>query len=478
MSTFAPVGVARPMPPAPPRPSRPERSRRARRPAQPTHRRRFSWLWRDALEAMVWMLCIAAIAFFLASGAFVWTAPIALIEEAGRVTGLVATVLLLVQVALASRAPFIERTIGHDHALVVHGKLGKAAFLLLLAHATLLTISWGAPDGRSIPAQTVYFLTQTKWIGLSVLGLAVFVVVVLTSVTAARRRWPYETWHAIHLLAYVAIALSAPHQFTDGATFVVSSAATWFWIALYTVAFGSLLVWRVIIPVRRVFRNRLTVARIDRHRDGSVSVIMTGRGVDRLNARAGQFILWRFWTRDLWMSANPYSLSASPLAHAMRITVKPLGDHSAALAHLRPGTRVSVAGPYGVFHHGSRVGRGLVLAGAGIGITPVRALLETADPTEPVTVIVRARSQAEAPLLDEVRALCEARGAELYEFYGRRGAGWAPAGFGGTLRDLVPQIQGADLFVCGPVEWADAMAVDAIASGMAQAAVHREKFDW
>jgi predicted ferric reductase len=439
---------------------------------------RYAWLWRDALEAAIWMLCIASIAFFLASGSLSWTAPIALIDEAGRVAGLIATVLLLVQVALASRAPWIERSIGHDHALVLHGKLGKAAFLLLLAHATLLTISWGVPEGRAIPSQIAYFLNHGTSIALSVVALVVFLVVVLTSVTAARRRWPYETWHAIHLLAYVAIGLSVPHQFTDGVTFVVSSAATWFWIALYTVAFGSLLIWRVIVPVRRVFRNRLSVSRIDRHGDGSVSVIMTGRGVDRLHAQSGQFLLWRFWTRDLWMTANPYSLSASPAQHAMRITVKPLGDHSAALAHLRPGTRVSVAGPYGVFHHGSRVGRGLVLAGAGIGMTPVRALLETADPHQRVTVMVRARSEAEAPLLDEVRALCAARGAELYEFYGRRGAGWAPAGFGGTLRDLVPDIEDADLFVCGPVEWADAMGADAVAAGMPPAAVHREKFDW
>jgi len=424
------------------------------------------------------MLCIAAVAFFLASGSLSWTVPIVVVEEVGRVTGLIATVLLLVQVALASRAPWIERTIGHDHALVVHSKLGKLAFLLLLAHATLLTISWGVPEGRDIPAQTVYFVTHEKWIGLSVLGLVVFLVVVLTSVTAARRRWPYETWHAIHLLAYAAIALSVPHQFTDGVTFVVSSFAAWFWIVLYTVAFGSLLVWRVIIPVRRVFTNRLTVNHVDRHADGSLSVIMTGRTVNRMKAQAGQFMLWRFWTRDLWMTANPYSLSASPAPHAMRITVKPLGNHSAALADLRPGTRVSVAGPYGVFHHGSRVGRGLVLAGAGIGITPVRALLETADPAESVTVIVRARSEAQAPLLDEIRDLCVARGAELYEFYGRRAGGWAPVGFGGTLRDLVPGLERADLFVCGPIDWADAMAADAIAAGMPQAAVHREKFDW
>lgn len=466
------------MPTVQKRTSPPHRAPRPQRPPQPGRRSRFAWLWRDTLEATIWMLCITAVGFFLASGALIWTVPISVIDEVGRVTGLVATVLLLVQVALASRAPFIERTIGHDHALVVHGKLGKAAFLLLLAHAGLLTISWGVPVGRGIPAQTVYFLTNQKWIGLSLLGLAVFVVVVLTSVTAARRVWPYETWHAIHLLAYIAIALSVPHQFTDGVTFIVSGVATWFWITLYTLAFGMLLIWRVIVPVRRVFRNRLIVSRVDKHADGSVSVIMTGRGVDRLQARAGQFILWRFWTRDLWLSANPYSLSASPAAHAMRITVKPLGDHSTALAQVRPGTRVSVAGPYGVFHHGSRVGRGLVLAGAGIGITPVRALLETADPAERVIVIVRARSEAEAPLLNEIRALSTSRGAELYEFYGRRGAGWAPAGYEGTLRDLLPGIEHADLFVCGPIEWADAVAADAVASGMPRAAVHREKFDW
>ena len=61
----------------------------------------------------------------------------------------------------------------------------------------------------------------------------------------------------------------------------------------------------------------------------------------------------------------------------MRVTVKGLGEHSSQIAELKPGTKVLVEGPYGVFtHHQSVV---LILPSSSeraSGITPLRALLE------------------------------------------------------------------------------------------------------
>ena len=111
-----------------------------------------------------------------------------------------------------------------------------------------------------------------------------------------------------------------------------------------------------------------------------VSVICQGQHLDRLAVSGGQFFFWRFLTPDMWWQAHPYSLSALPQPPYIRLTVKGVGDHSAALARLRPGTRVAIEGPYGIFtRHSQRRSRVLLIA-AGIGVTAVRALLEDLPP--------------------------------------------------------------------------------------------------
>jgi hypothetical protein len=81
-------------------------------------------------------------------------------------------------------------------------------------------------------------------------------------------------------------------------------------------------------------------------------------------------------------------LSAAPDGRRMRITVKDRGDSTARIGSLRPGPRVVVEGPYGGFTAANRrLGRVAMIAG-GVGITPVRALLE--EMPGDVTVVYRA----------------------------------------------------------------------------------------
>jgi len=76
------------------------------------------------------------------------------------------------------------------------------------------------------------------------------------------------------------------------------------------------------------------------------------------------------------VACPPYSLSALPQPPYLRVTIKGLGDQSRAIAGLKPGTRVAIEGPYGAFtHHARRTDR-VALIGAGVGVTPLRALLE------------------------------------------------------------------------------------------------------
>ena len=204
-----------------------------------------------------------------------------------------------------------------------------------------------------------------------------------------------------------------------------------------------------------------------------------GRNLDAWEARAGQFFIWRFLTPNLWATAHPYSLSSAPDGRSLRITVKPLGDDSHAVRTLRPGARVIAEGPLGRFHHDSRVGKGLVLVGAGVGITPIRAMLEDDRSLRgSCTVILRASTHLDAPLLNEFRWLAAEQGVALYEIIGPRGEGWSTPDGPRSLSQLVPDLASCDVFVCGPEKWAAQVKADARRHGVPADAIHAEEFAW
>src|SRR5689334_13168561 len=71
----------------------------------------------------------------------------AALSSVGRLTGLVASDLLLLQVLLMARIPLAERAFGQDRLARWHRWTGFASFNLMLAHIGLITIGYaGAAD--------------------------------------------------------------------------------------------------------------------------------------------------------------------------------------------------------------------------------------------------------------------------------------------------------------------------------------------
>ncbi|WP_296666036.1 ferredoxin reductase family protein [Demequina sp.] len=448
--------------------------------ARRRHRAVFRSRWRDTVEAAGWLAGIGAVALMLASGTVDVGSAAGFLTTMGRIAGIVASTMIMAQLILIARIPVVERVVGHDRAAKIHSQLGRLGFIVIIAHILLLIGGYALSIHTTFLDQTWQFVVGYGGpMFMASVGFVVLVAVVVTSYAIVRTRWRYENWHAVHLFSYLAVGLSIPHQFTDGESFLTMGFAWWYWVVLWTVAVGGLLAYRVVRPVTRYFRHRIAVAAVDRVSDGSTVITMSGRDILSLRPEAGQFFLFRFLAKDMWGEAHPYSLSRAPRDGWLRITVKPLGDSSARLATLTPGTRVMVEGPLGIFTEASRSGDHLVLAGAGIGITPVLAFLETAD-VEPgrCTVIVRASSLEDAPHLDEVVRIARERGAAVHVLVGRRGPGWSPAQNPVILSDLVPEIAGADIYACGPAVWVDALFADAERAGVPKGRRHAEEFSW
>lgn len=444
--------------------------------------------WRDASAAAGWAVVLVVVALWVAGGGVQAMATWAgLLTSTGRLTGLVASALLLLQVLLMARLPWVEQAWGQDSLTRIHRLVGFTSFTLLLAHIVLITLGYAASSPAGIWGTVVDLVVDYPGMLLAVAGTAALVMVVVTSVKKARRRLRYESWHLIHLYGYLGAGLALPHQLWTGADFLDSTAATVFWWGLWIVTAAAVLVFRVALPLWRSFRAPIRVVDVREERPGVTTVTVGGRGVRHLRPRAGQFFQWRFLDGPGFSRANPYSVSAAPDGRTLRFTAAHVGDGSSRLATLRPGTRVLLEGPYGRLHGGIRTRRKVLLMGSGIGITPMRALLEEL-PQAPgdVTVVHRVRSADEAVLVDELTALAAARGARYVQVEGHRirdRASWLPQQAAhltdvAALRELVPDIAHHDVYICGADGWMEAVRDAALGAGVPADAVHLERFSF
>ncbi|MBC7518579.1 MAG: ferric reductase-like transmembrane domain-containing protein [Microbacteriaceae bacterium] len=439
----------------------------------------------DLLVATIWASGAAAAALFLASGGAARFATIADgVTSVGVLAGLIGTDFILVMLVLAARIPLIDRVIGHDRALAVHRSLGKPALYLLLGHGVLLLVGYGMTSGIN-PIVEIGAMFDIPDMPLAFLGLGLLIVVVICSLVAVRRRFSYELWHLIHLLSYLAVLVAVPHQLSVGGILAANSLQRFYWIGLYVLAFGAIGGYRFIAPAVMSVRRRMTVSQIETVAAGVVSIHFAGRDLETLESAGGQFFIWRFWSLRTWWHSHPVSLSAVPTGTHARITVRDLGSGSRAISALKPGTRVSFEGPYGLFTDAARTAPKLAIVVAGIGVTPIRALLEDAiiAPGE-TTILLRASTIDETYLWNEIAELARQKGATVYTMIGSRaitGPGWMPqtdATRGVTLRGVFPDLADSDLYLCGPGAWVELVRADATALGVPEHQIHLERFDW
>ncbi len=234
--------------------------------------------------------------------------------------------------------------------------------------------------------------------------------------------------------------------------------------------------------------RRLAVTALDRESDSVLSVrLRPADGQPVTPAPPGQFLTVRLRpdpaTPPLLRS---YSLSGAPDGDSYRISVKrePHGAASGYLyTRLRVGDTLEAAAPRGEFV--LRPGRRpVVLISAGVGATPVLAMLHVLAaerPARQVWWLYGARNSAEHPFAAEVRALlAELPGAHRIVCYSQPGPQDHDFDVPGHLTADVLGAAGvpaeADCYLCGPVTFMQDMATALTTRGVAPDRIYREIF--
>ncbi|MFZ4123504.1 MAG: ferric reductase-like transmembrane domain-containing protein [Candidatus Planktophila sp.] len=401
----------------------------------------------------------------------------AAITSFSRLCALVGTYFSVLGIFLIARIPIVERGVGHDRLVTWHRKLGPYSLFLIGFHVFFVILGYAGQDQIPLYKELWNVLHKFYWMWAGLGGFVLMILAGVTSYKKARANMSYETWWIIHIYTYAAVALSFMHQVLNGSMFIGHPLARLYWTALYVLMGASVLYWRIGLPLARSLRHNLKVDRVVIEGPDVVSVIMRGRKLHKLAAQGGQFFSWHFLEKGHLLVAHPYSLSAAPTEHFIRITVKGLGDHSRSLASLQPGTRVFVEGPYGAFTAGRASSPHIVLVGGGVGITPIRAIIEEFKNGVQLDIVYRASKKEDLVLREEIDYLVANSDGTMRAHYlvGSRKDHPMDAK---SLTELVPSFADSDIYICGPGPLVESVRKAAQDVGVPKDKFHDEAFGY
>ena len=399
----------------------------------------------------------------------------AIIASISRFAALTGSYFAIVGIFFVARIPAVEKGVGYDRLVAWHRKLGPWSLYLILAHVFFIVLSFAGQDQIPLYKEMWIFLKTFPWMWPALAGFILMMLAGVTSYKKARAKMSYETWWIIHVYTYIAIAASFMHQVLNGQMFVNHPLNRLYWTSLYVLMAAAVIIFRIGIPLWRSFKHNLVVDRVVVEAPGLISVIMRGRNLKDLKAEGGQFFGWRFLTRGHFLMSHPYSLSAAPSDKYLRITIKDLGDHSGSTLHIKPGTRVFVEGPYGAFTAGRATQPHIVAIGGGVGITPIRALMEEFKNGVEMDVFYRVSRQEELILKDELDYLvANSNGlVRVHYLVGSRKEHPMDAAY---IKALAPRVADSDIYICGPEALVETVRHAAQELGVPKNRFHDEDF--
>jgi predicted ferric reductase len=391
-----------------------------------------------------------------------------------HVTGMAAGYGAAIMLILMSRAPWLERDVGAHRLARWHAWAGPLVIMLTVVHAIAAVVAWAGATSSDLVAASRGVLNVPGLLTASV-GTVILVLIGFSSVRALRRRISYEQWHFLHLLTYLAVGFGFAHQLAGPDL----AGRRWLqiaWALLYTYAFALVLRWRVFQPLFQLWRHRLRVEQVRQEAPDVMSVLMSGQHLDELRAEPGQFFRWRFLTRQTWRSAYPFSLSAPPTRHLLRITIKARGDGTRRLFEIPRGTLVFAEGPYGVLTRRRRRRPRVLLIAGGVGITPMRALFEEMDlPGKDVTLVYRAAKEQDLVHKRELDEIAERSGARVVYLVGPSSDARNDMS-AHALNRIVGDLCDHDVYLCGSPRLASRVRHSLTDSGFPRHQLHEERF--
>ena len=370
--------------------------------------------------------------------------------EFGVALGFVALALLILEFALTARFQRIAAPFGTDTLLHFHRQAGMSAFAFLLGHVLVLMIAH-SPFLEFLDPRVLFTRAVALWSVLGALALLLGLALWRKPIGLA-----YQWWRATHALLAVFVlfvgtvhVIQVSHYGDDVWKKVI-------WVGMSVVALSFLLHSRLLKPWR-MRKKTYRIVDVQPERGESWTLTLEPVGHAGMQFKAGQFAWLAVGPSPFVIDAHPFSfVSSAERPDEIRFTMKELGDWTATVGRIKPGTTAFLNGPYGAFTL-AREASGAVFIPGGIGVTPIMSMLRTMrdrGDRRPVTLIYAVKTWEGATFREELSSLEEALTLTTVYVVEKAPEGWQ--GETGFLtpelleRHLPPDDPLLEYFLCGP----------------------------
>ena len=402
--------------------------------------------------------------------------------EIAVAAGFVGYTLMALEFALISRTKAAASAFGEDSLQLFHNLMGTTALIFILAHPLLLIIDdypancWLNPFSACANRATV----------TAALALYAVLLLAITSVWRKQLRIKYEVWQAAHgLLALTAVLGALVHIFMIGRyTSMPQMQVMW---ALYAIVMIYLIGWIKLIRPILYWRRQWEVVENRAERGGAHTLVLRPVGHPGFDFEPGQFSWIKMGRTPFTVGGHPISMSSPGDVEpggTVAFTIKNLGDWSGTrVPATKPGDKVWLDGPHGVFTSDREQGMGYVLIGGGVGVTPLYSICQTMAAREdvrPVYLFYGAKSWDEITFREEFEELQQRMNLKVVYVLEKAPEEWqGETGFISQevlQRRLPKQYRRFIYLICGPDPLMDAMEKALPALGVPNDQIQTERF--
>lgn len=383
------------------------------------------------------------------------------------------------QFFLTGRFRNITSPYGIDVVYHFHRNVSLIAFFFMLLHAAIIPIS--SPETLTLvnPASAPW------WITVGAAGFLAFAIVIATSLYRIKLGLFYERWRGIHgYISVVAVTLAMAH--VEGVGYYVQGyLKRGLWIAMTTAWVFALVHVRIIKPLM-MLKRPYRIEEVVKERGNSWTLTLRPDGHRGMNFRPGQFAWLTIGRAPFSIREHPFSFSSSAMdARNLKFTVKELGDFTAKIGEITPGTEAYIDGPYGTFSIDRHVAQGYVFIAGGVGVTPVMSILRTmADRNDkrPILLIYASKTWEDTTFREEIGELKQHLKLKVVHVLENPHEGWD--GESGWItaelmaRYLPENRMNIEYFICGPGPMQKAVRVAMDRLGLPMENVQSESFNF
>lgn len=341
----------------------------------PSTGKRFAWGLAIIFMLLLSLLGAAGIPFWFESATIKYKFGLdKTLLRTGKIMGLTAGVLMLVQMFIGARIKFLDRIFTLNRLYGVHRINAVVIAGLAVLHPLLV---FAPDDVTAIPVSLDFF---PELIGFFL--LLILWAMVGTGLFRLFLDLPFQRWRLAHRLAAASagIALFA-HILYVSDTF--GSGVPLYAAITAAVLFAFLFIHSLIGPYAGKNKRYELIATSPAGRD-AVGLALKPESGDVFRYLPGQFAFIRCFSKHVTSEEHPFTISSTPTRpEDIQFTVRRLGDWTGAVSLLQPGDKAVIDGPYGLFTCATApADNELVFIAGGIGVTPMLSMLRCLNDVE------------------------------------------------------------------------------------------------